>query len=362
MLKLDYRRDRDFSSRWPLMKRILDGKEIVYIFGTTRYSVILNEYFKTKGIAVEGFVDDATSEKSFQGLPILKSHEIDKDVTIVTSVIEGRPRSVRTHLRNQQFEKIVNYFDFNYLDSSRFPIPFNARNYEKIKSNFSRLQNLYDRLEDDLSRETLQIVLDARINFDYDRQKLEFKLASQYFEDFVGKDRIASFVDAGGYDGSTTLRAKEIFRNLSKIYYIEPSPDGMITSRKRLAALKDCSVEFFQTALSSENRTTFITYGKGGANHLTDEGEVQTKVSNLDSLIDERVDYIKLDIEGEEINAIRGASRLITEYRPSLAVCIYHEQNHFWEIPSLVMRMNPSYKIYIRHYTEGIFETVLYFI
>ena len=362
MLTLDYRRDRDFDSRWPLIKRILDGREIVYIFGTTRYSVILNEYFKTMGITVAGFIDDMTSEQSFQGLPIVKLSGIDQDVTIVSSVIEGRPKSVRNHLRGEQFEKIVNYFDFNYLDSSRFPIPFNTGNYEKIKSNFSRLQRIYDRLEDDLSRETLQTVLDARINFDHDRQKMEYNLSSQYFEDFIGKDQIVSFVDAGGYDGSTTLRAKEVFRNLSRIYYIEPSPDGMNASRKRLAALKGCSVEFFETALSSEDRTTFMTTGKGGANHLMDDGEVMTKVSTLDSLIDKQVDYIKLDIEGEEVNALKGARRLITEYKPSLAVCIYHEQNHFWEIPSLLMAMNPTYRIYVRHYTEGIFETVMYFI
>ena len=45
-----------------------------------------------------------------------------------------------------------------------------------------------------------------------------------------------------------------------------------------------------------------------------------------------------------------------------MAICIYHNQEHFWKVPELVLRLNPEYKIYIRHYTEGLRETVMYFV
>ena len=74
------------------------------------------------------------------------------------------------------------------------------------------------------------------------------------------------------------------------------------------------------------------------------------------------MDFIKLDIEGAEIEAINGAIATIKKFKPKMAVCIYHNQSDFIEIPKLALKLNPGYKIYVRHYTQGVFETVMYFV
>lgn len=69
-----------------------------------------------------------------------------------------------------------------------------------------------------------------------------------------------------------------------------------------------------------------------------------------------------MDIEGAEYNALMGAKNHITKYNPVLAVCIYHNQADFIVIPKLVLSLNKKYKVYLRHYTQGVFETVMYFV
>lgn len=59
-----------------------------------------------------------------------------------------------------------------------------------------------------------------------------------------------------------------------------------------------------------------------------------------------------MDIEGAEQKALEGAIDIITSQHPKLAVCIYHSLEDFIMIPQIIHKLNPNYKIYIRHYRE----------
>jgi hypothetical protein len=67
-----------------------------------------------------------------------------------------------------------------------------------------------------------------------------------------------------------------------------------------------------------------------------------------------------MDIEGAEPNALRGAAGIIRAQRPKLAICVYHDFRHLWEIPLYVKSLNPGYKLYLRHHTPLEYETVCY--
>ena len=67
-----------------------------------------------------------------------------------------------------------------------------------------------------------------------------------------------------------------------------------------------------------------------------------------------------MDVEGAEINALKGAEKLIKKYKPKLAICIYHKMEDMWEIPGLILSYVPEYKLYLRHYSPSKDETVLY--
>lgn len=69
-----------------------------------------------------------------------------------------------------------------------------------------------------------------------------------------------------------------------------------------------------------------------------------------------------MDIEGFEYEALRGAQRLIGKYQPKLAISVYHNAEDIWKIPKLILEINTNYKIFLRHYTKGICETIMFFV
>ena len=68
-----------------------------------------------------------------------------------------------------------------------------------------------------------------------------------------------------------------------------------------------------------------------------------------DFLHGERVTFIKMDIEGAELDALRGASRIIKEQKPKLAISIYHRLEDIIEIPKLIISLRPDYRLYVNH-------------
>ncbi|WP_448382075.1 FkbM family methyltransferase [Desulfosoma sp.] len=70
--------------------------------------------------------------------------------------------------------------------------------------------------------------------------------------------------------------------------------------------------------------------------------------------------YILMDIEGAELEALKGATKTIQESTPDLAICVYHSPSHLWDVPLFLHKSNPRYRFYLRNYTSLIYETVLY--
>ena len=60
--------------------------------------------------------------------------------------------------------------------------------------------------------------------------------------------------------------------------------------------------------------------------------------------------YIKMDVEGAEYETLLGCKRLIRECKPKLAVSAYHRAGDIFTLPLLIARLNPDYKIYLRHH------------
>ena len=89
------------------------------------------------------------------------------------------------------------------------------------------------------------------------------------------------------------------------------------------------------------------------------------KTLTIDDLVDlkdiPRVNFIKMDIEGAELQALQGAINTLKKYRPKLAISIYHRApTDYFEIPEFLLSLDLGYQFYIRHYTIHAEETILY--
>jgi hypothetical protein len=120
-------------------------------------------------------------------------------------------------------------------------------------------------------------------------------------------------------------------------------------------------IEAFNVAIGAERGITrFNATGMADAS-IVASGSLSVQCSPLDELLlSYAPTFIKMDIEGAEPEALSGASQLIKRYRPILAVCVYHKQNHLWRVPLLIQSLSSDYEFFLRsHEVEG-WESVCY--
>lgn len=110
----------------------------------------------------------------------------------------------------------------------------------------------------------------------------------------------------------------------------------------------------------------YIIKDQGAASFVTfsEESGVTDKVSTItiDNLVVEhklhKLDFIKMDIEGAEMNALKGAIHSITTFRPTLAIAIYHQISDFVNVMKFINDLNLGYQFYLGHYTVNAQETI----
>lgn len=113
--------------------------------------------------------------------------------------------------------------------------------------------------------------------------------------------------------------------------------------------------------LWSEKSTLHFAERGSGSSCITEkETGVSIDTVSLDQCVSDKVTFIKMDIEGAELEALKGNRKIIQRYRPKLAICIYHKKEDLIDIPMYIKELVPDYKLYVRHYSHGITETVLY--
>jgi hypothetical protein len=92
--------------------------------------------------------------------------------------------------------------------------------------------------------------------------------------------------------------------------------------------------------------------------------DTKTITTTIDDTVRElglpRVDFIKMDIEGAELNALKGAEHSIREFYPKLAISLYHSIEDFSTIPRYLTSLGLNYKYYLEHHTIYENETVLF--
>lgn len=102
-------------------------------------------------------------------------------------------------------------------------------------------------------------------------------------------------------------------------------------------------------------------YATSFGSRIDPAGNEAVEVVYLDQFIENKYPtHIFIDAEGEDLNILRGAQRMIQKYQPDIGVSVYHKISHLWEVILFLKRIHPVYNIYIRNYTGLAMETVVY--
>lgn len=290
-------------------------------------------------------------------------NDIRSSVPIVVIVTIGDPReyqAIRRQLENYRFLKLYWAYDFFEYFFHYTPIEKIQNSRKILEDNESDIETAFDLLADKKSRDTFYSIL----NFYYSKCRPNTPsdcLSDQYFpRDVPVKKDYSCFVDGGAYRGDTLsmLVARGIYPE--EYYAFEPDVEHFrfLRSHEGLKLLQ--TVVLAPVALSDKKQSLYFSSNNTNST-LSSRGEDTVLARPLDDLLrNANPTYIKLDIEGAEFEALAGAKKVINRCQPELAIAIYHHLEHLWEIPILINGMQSGYKYYLRNYTGGVSETILY--
>ncbi len=166
------------------------------------------------------------------------------------------------------------------------------------------------------------------------------------------------FVDCGAFNGDTLeVFLKVTNGNFKKYFAIEPMVDnGEKISKviQLLSNLQKNKIEILQCAVGEKEENLFFrSTGKTSIAVEKAENTIFVRSIALDNeLINNKITWIKMDIEGAEILGLLGAQEIIRKYRPKLTICVYHRSNDLWKIPLLINKICNNYKFYLKR-TSG---------
>lgn len=341
-----------------LVDRFINDKTIAkYVFGAN--AVTRQVIQKVAGII--GVVDEYTKSDMFEGIPIVHHLEdINKGAFILNCVYSAH--AVTAQIRLEKY--FVNTIDvFSLIKYSGINV--NIEHYSGFdnyyKDNQKAFDEIFERLSDEESKTIFQRLVDFRLNHNLSAlNTFKYNTEGQYFEPFLQlKEEGETFVDVGGYDGYTSLQFIRHCPKYSKIFIFEPENENIVIAQNKLAK----SENVFYCEIAASDKRGKVGFKKDGwSSKVSDNESFLVETDTIDHIICTPVSYIKMDVEGSERFVIRGSSETIKKCHPCLAISIYHEIDDYIAIPHEVLNIRSDYNLFIRHYTEGVDETVMYFV
>ena len=250
-----------------------------------------------------------------------------------------------------------------------------ARCKESKKFNDSHrdeIQKVEALLCDEKSKHTYSSMIKFRESYDL-RIHPGFTEDANFVRDLVKLNNEEVFVDCGAYDGDTLNAFLEYTGNkFKRVIAFEPDPLNYDKANQYINSLAQCirqKIVLQKKGVSDkEKEISFKADGNEGS-MIQATGNRQQATGNIIFIQTVSLDkfqecyeatYIKMDIEGEEMNALRGAQKLIKEKKPKLAISIYHKDSDMIEIAQFIHNLVPEYKMYVRQHSHSFYDTILY--
>lgn len=261
---------------------------------------------------------------------------------------------------------------FDYLRSAGFPSVNLIYKYDLVASAYLDNQNIEaigDQLErvrctfsDERSRQVFDVILSRTLGNDGTNLMPSICEPNQYFvPGLVPLSAYESYVDIGAYDGDTLkCFIKSTGGVFEQIHAFELDPANYKLLDKAAQQLPYADrIHIYN--LGVWDKEGEVSFNPGKSQSTVGCGESKANVVPLDKILaGQRVSFIKMDIEGAELNALRGAQTIIRQQKPKLAICVYHHLSQLIEVPLYIRGLLPDHKLYLRHHTNLEYETVCY--
>jgi FkbM family methyltransferase len=333
----------------------LQGRNVV-LYGAGGIGFITSNILRDKACNICNFIDDYEAKHGtyVNGIKVVALEDVNPDTDAIILICLPNPMEV--------YHKLIG---LGYKDVKYYPVMMSEKDFYDVPlliENQNKIENVFNLLSDDLSKLVFSNILKHRttMDFTYFNSIISEK---QYFpSDIFTLTDTECFVDGGAYNGETIDEFIDETNNKFRyIYAFEPDIQNYNNIKESIRNIDYNHPKLFNSGLYSKTgRIGFNSHGNS-ASFICETGKDKVSLVKLDEVVGEyKPTYIKLDIEGAEAEALHGMKDTITKYHPKLAISIYHKAADLWELPLVILKLSASYKIYIRHYSNGLHETVCY--
>ena len=235
-----------------------------------------------------------------------------------------------------------------------------AEGIDFIKKHIDAILRIEKHLENKHSKDVFYGVLRSIVSGSF--EFIPMSSYPQYFHPIVHPVEGDIVIEGGIDNGNTTLSISTAIGSKGKIYAFEPLKSSYEKLVDNIKLRKD-NITIYNEGLYSSEKTLFLSQ-QGAGSRVSNEASPhneECKLCSIDNKFSEKIDLIKLDIEGSELEALKGAQKTIKTYKPKLQISVYHQPaDQFVEIIDFILSLDCNYKIELGHHTPYFTETMLY--
>lgn len=337
----------------------------VIIYGAGGYAKQVIEYLKSFSINISGcFVDNAfyLPDKYIDNIKIETYSQICskyKNFNILVAFYDADSCKKIMDSKSKFAQPVY----FLYETIKHYEL-----DYEYVYNNKEKFQELYDFLVDDMSKETLIGVINAKLN-ETTEPIQKICVSNQYFNNLTLSEKSNEkeiLVDCGAFNGDSILEFyKNVDGNYKKIYAFEPNDENVLQLEKNIEKYKLKNIKIIKKGCY--NCSSVLRFNNDGSNSSFDDNtDNKIETIAIDDIVgDDLITFIKMDIEGSELKALEGATETIRRCMPKLAICVYHRKEDLIVIPDYIKKITKNitdkkYQFFLRHHSFAGYETVLY--
>ncbi len=219
-----------------------------------------------------------------------------------------------------------------------FDIVYARKHADKIKTAYGLLA---DEKSKKVFENTVMYKLTGKLNYLFEIESDK----SEIF-DIIDIKNARNYLDLGAYNGDTVDEFISHSPEYESITAVEPDAKNFRKLKSNTQNLNN--ITLINAGVTDKSGQMPFSM-RGGRNSSVGENARMIQAYRIDDIVD-TVDYIKIDIEGLEERALLGGVELLKNSKPRLNIAAYHRNEDVFSIPILINKINPDYKIYLRHH------------
>lgn len=361
----------EVSRSWPANRVVEKVAAGSWIYGAGNYGRQIAAAMAKRNLPCLGFIDQRGSAMARgDGLPVLQPSEFTSSMAAGKTCLicvfnpQAWAPDILPWAKGQGFGNIFWGADLPEAFGTEAD-SFWLTSRRDVTINFENLRAAAYNLSDRLSLEILFSLLRFRLWADPALHP-PVDMKNQYLpSDLPGFEEPITFVDGGAYDGDTYRFLRKSGVAINHWIAFEPDLNNFVKlAHKAHDAQASCSL--FPCGLSDHSHQVTFQSGMGTGSRIEPAAHGEAKVTTINCVaLDDvvqgvKIDFIKCDIEGAEEAALKGMAGTLIQWRPRMALSLYHKPCDLWDLVNQTADLLPDSDFYIRQHAGNSFETVLY--